>query len=49
MPGCSTRRSTWTDKDGYDANAAKLIAMFSDNFEQYLAYIDEDVKAVAIG
>ncbi|WP_172327809.1 phosphoenolpyruvate carboxykinase [Mangrovicoccus sp. HB161399] len=42
-------RSTWTDKDGYDANAAKLVKMFSDNFEQYLAHIDEDVKAVAIG
>lgn len=42
-------RSTWSDKDGYDANAQKLVEMFSDNFEQYLAYIDEDVKAVAIG
>ncbi len=42
-------RSTWADKDGYDANAAKLVKMFSDNFEQYLAHIDEDVKAVAIG
>ncbi|MGB0659482.1 MAG: phosphoenolpyruvate carboxykinase [Mangrovicoccus sp.] len=42
-------RSTWTDKDGYDEQAAKLIQMFSDNFEQYLAHIDEDVKAVAIG
>lgn len=42
-------RSTWGDKDGYDANAQKLVEMFSDNFEQYLAYIDEDVKAVAIG
>ncbi|KNG93195.1 phosphoenolpyruvate carboxykinase [Pseudaestuariivita atlantica] len=42
-------RRTWTDKAAYDAMAAKLVGMFADNFEQYLPYIDDDVKAVAIG
>ncbi len=42
-------RATWADKDSYDAQAAKLVQMFADNFEQYLPYIDDDVKAAAIG
>ncbi|QFT61849.1 phosphoenolpyruvate carboxykinase [Roseivivax sp. THAF30] len=42
-------RRTWDDKAAYDAQAEKLVAMFADNFEQYIPYIDDDVKAVAIG
>ncbi|GGH35419.1 phosphoenolpyruvate carboxykinase (ATP) [Cribrihabitans marinus] len=42
-------RRTWDDKAGFDTQAQKLVQMFADNFEQYLPYIDEDVKAVAIG
>ncbi|MDQ2092232.1 phosphoenolpyruvate carboxykinase [Marimonas arenosa] len=42
-------RSTWADKDAYDAAATKLVGMFSENFEQYVPYIDDDVKAAAIG
>ena len=42
-------RATWADKSAYDAQAAKLVQMFADNFGQYLPYIDEDVKAAAIG
>ena len=42
-------RATWEDKAAYDAQAAKLVTMFSENFEQYLPHIDEDVKAAAIG
>jgi phosphoenolpyruvate carboxykinase (ATP) len=42
-------RRTWGDPSGYDAQAEKLVKMFADNFEQYLPYIDEDVKAAAIG
>ncbi|MEY8828088.1 phosphoenolpyruvate carboxykinase [Sedimentitalea sp. XS_ASV28] len=42
-------RRTWNDTAGYDKQAAKLVEMFSNNFEQYLPYIDEDVKAAAIG
>lgn len=41
-------RRTWDDKNAYDTQAEKLVQMFSDNFEQYLPYIDEDVKAAAI-
>lgn len=42
-------RSTWADKDAYDTQAAKLVEMFAENFEQYVPYIDDDVKAAAIG
>ena len=42
-------RRTWHDPDSYDRQAAKLVQMFADNFAQYVPYIDEDVKAAAIG
>ena len=42
-------RRTWDDKEAYDVQAAKLVDMFSNNFEQYLPYIDNDVKDAAIG
>ncbi|WP_026758187.1 phosphoenolpyruvate carboxykinase [Sediminimonas qiaohouensis] len=42
-------RRTWEDQDAYDVQAAKLVQMFADNFEQYLPFIDDDVKAAAIG
>ncbi|MCF6316249.1 MAG: phosphoenolpyruvate carboxykinase [Marinosulfonomonas sp.] len=42
-------RGTWSDTAAYDAQAQKLVQMFADNFGQYQAYIDDDVKAVAIG
>jgi phosphoenolpyruvate carboxykinase (ATP) len=42
-------RRTWNDKDAYDAQAAKLVQMFADNFAQYVPFIDDDVKAAAIG
>ncbi len=42
-------RATWADKEGYDAQAAKLVGMFADNFAQYVPFIDDDVKAAAIG
>ncbi len=42
-------RRTWGNPDGYDAQATKLVQMFADNFEQYVPYIDDDVKAAAIG
>lgn len=42
-------RRTWDDVAAYDVQAAKLVDMFSNNFEQYLPHIDDDVKAAAIG
>ena len=42
-------RRTWDDPASYDKQAAKLVKMFSDNFERYLPFIDDDVKAAAIG
>ncbi|MFZ9020322.1 MAG: phosphoenolpyruvate carboxykinase (ATP), partial [Paracoccaceae bacterium] len=52
VPGVDTKlldpRSTWSDGSAYDAQADKLVNMFADNFAQYVPFIDEDVKAVAI-
>ena len=41
-------RRTWDKPDAYDRQAAKLVRMFNDNFEQYMDYVDDDVKAAAI-
>ena len=41
-------RQTWADAKAYDAQAEKLVQMFADNFDQYLPFIDDDVKAAAI-
>ncbi|WP_226782169.1 phosphoenolpyruvate carboxykinase [Oceaniglobus trochenteri] len=42
-------RRTWDNPESYDRQAAKLVAMFSDNFTQYADHIDDDVRAIAIG
>lgn len=42
-------RRTWEDAEQYDAAAKKLVAMFSDNFAQYEAHIDDEIRAAAIG
>ncbi len=42
-------RSTWDDGVAYDAQAARLVQMFADNFAQYVPHIDADVKAAALG
>ena len=41
-------RRTWADATAYDAQAAKLVKMFADNFEQYMPHIDDEVKAAII-
>ena len=42
-------RRTWDDQAAFDKQAEKLVQMFAENFEQYLPFIDEDIRAVAIG
>ncbi|TFL17475.1 phosphoenolpyruvate carboxykinase [Jannaschia formosa] len=42
-------RRTWDDKSAYDAQAAKLVGMFADNFAQYVDHIDDDVRQAALG
>jgi phosphoenolpyruvate carboxykinase (ATP) len=42
-------RGTWVDPTAYDRQAAKLVQMFADNFGQYVPFIDDEVKAAAIG
>ena len=42
-------RQTWADPAAYDAQAAKLVQMFADNFAQYVDKIDDEVRAAAIG
>ncbi|MEL6243851.1 MAG: phosphoenolpyruvate carboxykinase [Pseudomonadota bacterium] len=42
-------RRTWEDGAAYDTQAKKLVSMFAENFAQYEAQIDDDVRAVAIG
>ncbi|MBB5687375.1 phosphoenolpyruvate carboxykinase [Sphingobium boeckii] len=40
-------RSTWADKEGYDATAQKLVKQFIDNFEQFEEHVDEGVRQAA--
>ena len=42
-------RATWADKAAFVAQVKKLVGMFSENFAQYVPYIDADVKAAVIG
>ncbi len=40
-------RSTWSDKDAYDATAQKLVRQFIDNFAQFADHVDEGVRQSA--
>ena len=42
-------RRTWNDPAAYDRQAQKLVEMFAENFAQYEAHIDDDVRSVALG
>ena len=41
-------RDTWTDADAYDAQAAKLVAMFVENFAKFIDHVDDNVRAAAL-
>jgi phosphoenolpyruvate carboxykinase (ATP) len=41
-------RGTWADPAAYDAQAARLVAMFADNFAKYDAHVGADVRAAAV-
>jgi phosphoenolpyruvate carboxykinase (ATP) len=40
-------RSTWSDPAAYDAQAAKLVAMFVENFKTFDAHVSPEVRAAA--
>ncbi|MEM9331575.1 MAG: phosphoenolpyruvate carboxykinase [Pseudomonadota bacterium] len=40
-------RETWANKQAYDAQAEKLVAMFSENFAQFEEYVASDVIEAA--
>ncbi len=37
-------RSTWADKDEFDATAARLVDLFCENFQQFADHVDEGVR-----
>ena len=42
-------RSTWADKDAYDALASRLTGMFAENFAKFEDYVDGSVLDAAPG
>ncbi len=52
VPGVEPRlldpRATWSDPAAYDVQAARLVAMFADNFSAYEGHVGDDVRAAAV-
>jgi phosphoenolpyruvate carboxykinase (ATP) len=42
-PKVMTPRETWRNPAAYDEAAAKLAAMFHENFAKFVRYVDADV------
>ena len=40
-------RDTWSDKNEYDAQARKLVAMFTENFKKFQSHVGSDVTLTA--
>ena len=40
-------RDTWADKAGYDATAAKLVTLFTNNFARFADHVDPAVRNAA--
>ncbi len=38
-------RNTWSDPAAYDAQAARLVSMFKENFKQFEELVTDEVKA----
>jgi phosphoenolpyruvate carboxykinase (ATP) len=51
VPGVDTAilnpRDTWSDKGDYDATAAKLVKLFTDNFAKFESHVEEGVRNAA--
>ncbi len=45
--GILNPRETWADKDAYDAQAARLVGMFVENFSKFENHVDDSVLGAA--
>ena len=52
VPGVDTKlldpRGAWADAAEYDKTARELVRLFADNFQQFVDYVDDNVKAAAL-
>jgi phosphoenolpyruvate carboxykinase (ATP) len=46
-PAILSPRDTWADQADYDATAAKLVKLFTDNFARFEPHVDANVRASA--
>jgi len=46
-PALLDPRGTWKDPAAYDAQAARLVEMFNENFARFADHVDEKVRAAA--